>query len=175
MQVSDNIQLVLVGHPARTSVSELRGIFVLQVSHHILLCKSSLKTLEATVPRDNSEVEERSYSKIFFWDILYLLNSIKIKWSYSWNTRVWKKCRSRAEKSETLVKELTKSHICLLFLLLRCSALAPFMLVLSLNPECKHKFQAVGNSTQLKSAWQQKSIIKPDPCPQCGFFQSLSC
>lgn len=90
MQVSDNIQLVLVGHPARTSVSELRGIFVLQVSHHILLCKSSLKTLEATVPRDNSEVEERSYSKIFFWDILYLFNSIKIKWSYSWNTQVWK-------------------------------------------------------------------------------------
>lgn len=88
MQASENIQLVLVSYPARTSVSELRGIFVLQVSHHTLLCKSSLKSLEATVPRDNSEVEERSYSKRFFWDIVYLFNSVKIKWEQK-SLRLW--------------------------------------------------------------------------------------
>lgn len=69
MRVSDNIQLVLVVPPARTSVSEVRGISVLQVSHRVVL--QLLKSLEITVPRDNSEVEEQIYS-IFLRHILFI-------------------------------------------------------------------------------------------------------
>lgn len=71
MQVSVNIQLVLVVHQARTSVSGLRGIFVLQVSHCTLLCYSSLKFLEVTLPRDNSEVEEL-FQNIFLRHIIFI-------------------------------------------------------------------------------------------------------
>lgn len=83
-----------------------------------------------------------------------------------------KKGRSQAEKSNVLVKELTKSvpHICLLFLLLRPSALASYTLVSSKNPVCKHKFQAVRNSNQPKSAWQAEEYNQTQTLPMVWLF-----
>lgn len=96
LQVSGNIQLVL--RCKNFCLWTKRNLC------HTLLCYSPLKSLEVTVPRDNSEVEEKSYSKWFFWDILYLFNSIKTKWSYLWNTWAWKKADPE-QKSLSLVKE----------------------------------------------------------------------
>lgn len=57
--------------PARTSFSEVRGTSVLQVSHRVVL--QLLKSLEITVPRDNSEVEERIYSIFSETHTIYLI------------------------------------------------------------------------------------------------------
>lgn len=63
-------------------------------------------------------------------------------------------------------------HLSLIFIVESLSP-ALYTLVSSKNAAWNHKFQAVGNSTQQKSAWQQKRIIKTKPCPQCSF--SLPC